>query len=76
MESLCEAAGQNMIYLIIGACLLAGMVLRAITAIVKTQAREKSRREIAAYVAGGSITPEQAERLLRADASDRSAGGP
>ena len=76
MESLSEAAAENMVFLIIGVCFLAGMVLRAITTIVKTQARERSRREIAAYVAEGSITPEQGERLLGADASGRSAGGP
>lgn len=74
MESLSEAAAENMVFLIIGVCFLAGMVLKAITTIVKTQAREKSRREIAAYVAEGSITPEQGERLLRADAGGRPSG--
>lgn len=31
---------------------------------------EKSRREIAAYIAEGSMTPEQGERLLNAGAKD------
>lgn len=75
MESLSEAAADNMVFLTIGVCFLAGMVLKAITTIVKTQAREKSRREIAAYVAEGSITSEQGERLLRADAGGRPSGG-
>ncbi len=35
-------------------------------AIARTAARERSRRELAAYVAEGSITPEDAERLLSA----------
>jgi len=74
MECLNQAAADNMVFLIIGVCFLAGMVLKAITTIVKTQAREKSRREIAAYVAEGSITPEQGERLLRADVSGRPSG--
>ncbi|MCK4874122.1 MAG: hypothetical protein KAS72_15470 [Phycisphaerales bacterium] len=32
----------------------------------RTRAREQSRREIAAYIAEGSMTPEQGERLLEA----------
>ena len=46
---------------------LTNAVIRAITAILATNAREKSRREIAAYIAEGSITPEQGERLVKAD---------
>lgn len=34
----------------------------------ETREREETRREVAAYVAEGSMTPEQAERLLRAGA--------
>lgn len=37
--------------------------------------REQSRREIAAYVAEGSMTPEQAERLLAAGEKPRSRCG-
>ena len=33
---------------------------------VVTSNREKTRRELAAYVAEGSITPEDAERILKA----------
>lgn len=33
---------------------------------VRTLAREKSRREIAAYIAEGSMTPEHGERLMKA----------
>ena len=33
---------------------------------VITSNREKTRREVAAYVAEGSITPEDAERILKA----------
>ena len=32
-----------------------------------TKQREQSRRELAAYVAEGSMTPDDAERLLRAE---------
>lgn len=36
---------------------------------VRTRQIEESRREIAAYVAEGSMTPEDAERLIRAGRS-------
>ena len=35
--------------------------------IFKTRAREQTKREIAAYVAEGSIRAEDAERILKAD---------
>lgn len=57
---------------------IVGGLLVAIVAIVsgtvfgsrKTQAREETRRELAAYVAEGSITPEDAERILKAEPED------
>ena len=52
---------------IICVAVLAGSLIRAATAIFTTQAREGSRREIAAYIAEGTLTPEQGERLIRAD---------
>ena len=36
--------------------------------VLKARAFERTRREIAAYVAEGSITPDEAERLLEARA--------
>lgn len=44
-----------------------GIVFGSITAIVRSKEIEKSRREVAAYVAEGSISPEEGERLLRAN---------
>ncbi len=46
---------------------LANTSIRAVTSILTTQARERSRREIAAYIAEGTLTPEQGERLVKAD---------
>jgi len=43
-----------------------GIVFGGATAMVKATAREKTRREIAAYIAEGAMTPEQGERLMRA----------
>ncbi|MEO1128366.1 MAG: hypothetical protein AAFX05_01515 [Planctomycetota bacterium] len=42
------------------------------TAIVQTRSRQRTAREIAAYIAEGSMTPEQGESLLRA-AGDKKA---
>lgn len=35
--------------------------------IMRSRAREQTKREIAAYVAEGSMTPEEGERLIKAD---------
>ena len=51
----------------IAACVIIGMTLKAITTIVTGISRERSRREIAAYIAEGSISPDQGERLMKAD---------
>jgi len=59
---------------LIGLVVVVGGIAVAVVAIVagningilRARAHEASRREIAAYVAEGSITPEEAERLLGA----------
>ncbi len=67
MEQFLAALAGNIVIVVIGACFLVGMVLKAITTMTISSGRERSRREIAAYIAEGSITPEQGERLMRAD---------
>lgn len=62
-----QTISDNFLYVLIAACILVGIIVNAITRIVLYAGREKSRREIAAYIAEGSISPEQGERLLRAD---------
>jgi len=42
------------------------IVLGTIGGTIKAISRERTRREIAAYIAEGSMSPEQGERLLRA----------
>ncbi len=49
--------------------ILSNSLIRALTSILTTHSKERSRREIAAYVAEGSLSPEQGERLVRADVS-------
>lgn len=43
-----------------------GMILGAVRGISQTKQREQTKREIAAYIAEGSMTPEQGERLMAA----------
>lgn len=42
------------------------VVAASIVEVFKSIGRERTRREIAAYIAEGSMTPDQGERLLRA----------
>jgi hypothetical protein len=43
-----------------------GIIAGTFKSVHKTRAREESRREIAAYVAEGSMSPEDAARLIEA----------
>jgi hypothetical protein len=48
--------------------LIVGM--KALAGVFKTFARERTRREIAAFIAEGSMSPEQGERLMKAGSKD------
>ena len=54
---------------VVSVAILANSLIRSVTSILDTLAKERSRREIAAYIAEGSLTAEQGERLVRADVS-------
>ncbi|MFG0331394.1 MAG: hypothetical protein ACF8PN_16015 [Phycisphaerales bacterium] len=56
----------------LGAVAIVAILLGTVRSILKTAIRERSRRDIAAYVAEGSMTPEQGERLLRAETDEKS----
>jgi len=45
---------------------LASIVFGIVHKMASTREKERSRREIAAYVAEGSITPDDGERLINA----------
>jgi hypothetical protein len=47
------------------------LLIAAVMKVLVGGARERTKREIAAYVAEGSMTPEQAERIIKAGARDR-----
>ena len=70
MEPVVDLLRDHMYVVVVALIMLAvvaNALLRAATTILTTQARERSRREIAAYVAEGSLSPEQGERLVKAD---------
>lgn len=53
-----------------GGIAICGILFGSIKSISHRSQVEKSRREIAAYVAEGSMTPEEGERLLNAGAKE------
>jgi hypothetical protein len=67
MQQLFDAAADYFVITVFAGCFVLGMVLKSLTTIVTTASRERSRREIAAYIAEGSMTADQGERLVRAD---------
>ena len=52
--------------LVFGSIGILWIVSSTVRGVVKTTQREKTRRQIAAYIAEGSMTPEQGERLMAA----------
>ncbi|MBX3403651.1 MAG: hypothetical protein KF699_09615 [Phycisphaeraceae bacterium] len=48
------------------------VLFRSVVSMVSSVARERTRREIAAYIAEGSMTPEQGERLMKAGKNENS----
>lgn len=44
-----------------------GIVFGTIKSVMETRSREATKRELAAYVAEGSMAPEDAERIVKAD---------
>jgi hypothetical protein len=47
-------------------CIVILVLIRTIGSVLRSNSREKTRREIAAYIAEGSMSPEQGERLMKA----------
>lgn len=43
------------------------VLLNTAASVLKTFARERSRREIAAFIAEGTMSPDQGERLMKAE---------
>lgn len=60
-----EMTGVLIVALCLGGVLLYTLI-KTVGRVADTRARERTKREVAAYVAEGSITPDAAERLLKA----------
>lgn len=52
--------------LLVAVATVAIILIRTAGSVMRTMAQERTRREIAAYIAEGNMTPEQGERLMRA----------
>lgn len=52
--------------LLIGGGIVLVSLFKTVAGVIKSVARERTRREIAAFIAEGSMTPEQGERLMKA----------
>jgi hypothetical protein len=63
----------NLLFVVGGAIAVVAIVFTSITKIVIGRARERTRREISAYVAEGTIDPDKAVAML--NAGTRSADG-
>lgn len=57
-------------FIVGGVIAIIAIIFTSIKRISISGEREKSRREIAAYVAEGSMTPEDAEKILKASPKD------
>lgn len=68
METIIHEIVKNngVFWLVGGSIAIIAIVFGIIGSTVKSVSREKTRREIAAYIAEGSMTPEQGEKLMRA----------
>ena len=61
-----DIIAENFFWFIMGAVGTVAILAGTISSVVNTRSRERSRREIAAYIAEGSMTAEQGERLMAA----------
>ncbi len=68
-DVLAKAAAEYWVMTMIAAMVIFGSLFSAIKSMVKYTARERTRREIAAYIAEGSLSAEQGERLMKAGKS-------
>ena len=70
MDSLTLAANDTAVMGIIfgvgGVVVVIAIAFDTMQKVLTTRQREQTRREVAAYVAEGSMTPDDAERILRA----------
>lgn len=66
LQPIVEAIASNMFWVGVTLIACAAILAGAIKSLIHNASFERSRREIAAYIAEGSMTPEQGERILNA----------
>jgi hypothetical protein len=71
-ESLQDLIAHNFFWFTIGGIACLSIVAGTIKSVVASLARERSRREIAAYIAEKAMTPEEGERLMAAGRGGKS----
>ncbi|MBL9032049.1 MAG: hypothetical protein JNM80_10140 [Phycisphaerae bacterium] len=64
-------SSDTLVLIVGGSIAIVAIIANAIRAVVRSTTQERTRREIAAYIAEGSMTPEQGERLLVAGESHK-----
>lgn len=58
---------SNTLFLLVGGLIaVVAIIAGSIKSVVRSVVRERSRREIAAYIAEGSMNPDHGERLMAA----------
>ncbi|MCW5756535.1 MAG: hypothetical protein KIT54_04785 [Phycisphaeraceae bacterium] len=57
-------------WIVCGIIAIVAIVFSIVGNTIKAVSREKTRREIAAYIAEGSMSPEQGEKLMKAGPKD------
>lgn len=68
MQSLLES--DRFMPLLIGGGIVSIVFIRSVAGVIKSVSKERTRREIAAFIAEGSMTPEQGERLMKAGGNE------
>lgn len=64
ITTLASFAEDGGVFVALGWVATLAIIGSTIKSVLRTRAREQSRREIAAYIAEGSMTPEQGEKLM------------
>src|SRR4051812_11824253 len=65
-DTLTKLLGENFIFVAGGIVAVMAILAGCIKSVVQSVTRERTRREIAAYIAEKSMTPEEGERLMAA----------
>lgn len=66
MSDAVQVISSNFFLFMGGSVAIVAIICGTITSMLKQLSRERSRREIAAYIAEGSMTPADGERLMKA----------